>query len=115
MSLDITLIREINVGDFNITHNLVQMAMNVPIKHSSFTNLYELLWCWEKHGINVDNLLELLPQAISYMVLNRARLEELNPENWWWSYEWLLQVCSELLSTCQELEDREEIKIHISK
>lgn len=113
MSLDIYLVREVEIKDFNITHNLTEMARNIPINHDIFSDLYLLLWNWDEYWISVDNIIELLPQAITYMVLNKEALTQFNPDNWWWSYDSLLKFCSELLSTCQELEDKHEVKIRV--
>jgi len=93
------------IGDFNITHNLTDMADEVKINvkdifnlsDDCFMTLYQVLWRGDENGF--DTLVrtgKFLEKAIPYMKKNKEKLEKYNPKNWWWSYDWLLQKCNEI-------------------
>lgn len=125
MSLDLFAVRETQLENFNITHNLTEMARKIPLKTKDWfefskidkngnkvvlNNLYKLLWRWNEYwATSVETFKMFLPQAIQYMALNRKELEKFNSENWWGTYESLLKFCSKILDFCENVEDPEEI------
>jgi len=97
MSLDVSLyaIRETNVFDANITHNLGRMAEEAGI--------YQAVWRPEEIGIiRAEQLIKPLRAGIELMKADPDRFTAFNPANGWGTYDnfvpWLeryLQACIE--------------------
>lgn len=95
MSLDIYLseVKEVDVFDANITHNLGRMAEEAGI--------YRLLWWAEEDGIKqAGQLIEPLAKAIADMKADRPRFEALNSPNGWGKYEHFLPWLERLHEAC---------------
>lgn len=88
----------------NITHNLNQMAMHVPIMFKGRpTTLYYI--CWRPEEINASTTDEILPaliDGICYMVHHRFKLMEFNPENGWGTYEGLMKFLLNYKQACED-------------
>lgn len=90
----------------NITHNMTDMAKNVPVSYHAFgekysNSLYQMVWRPEEVGDELgtycvtDIIADALEAGIAYMVGNREELLQYNPENNWgdyWSFlKWLIE------------------------
>jgi hypothetical protein len=104
MSLDISIYREMH--HLNITHNLVEMAKDVPVCILNDLTLYDILWRADEHDINcTEYLIEYLEEARDYMIVNREDLVKYNPENGWGSYENLLETVDKYYRICKDNPD----------
>ena len=102
MSLDINLIavREVSVFDYNITHNLTEMA-----KHA---DLY--LPCWHPLDLNIETAGELIPYLESGLMKLKSApdfFKTFNPENNWGNYDCLVDFVEKYLIACKENPDAE--------
>jgi len=100
MSLDVTLmaVREIEVFDANITHNLCAMADEAGI--------YQHLWQPEKLGITkAGELIEPLTKGLELMKSDPPRFEAHNSENGWGLYEHFVPWIEKYLEACIENPD----------
>ena len=88
-----------NYWHANITHNMGEMAREVPVAGTELT-LYDLLWHPEEHGFSsagdtgyrVGVLMGFL-----YLRNHRDELIRFNPENGWGNYELLLSFTLDFL------------------
>ena len=102
MGLDVTLtvVRPTTVYDANITHNLVEMAVEAGI--------YEACWRPEEIGITkAFQLIEPLRNGIAQMKADPARFEKLNSHNGWGLYENFLPWLEDYLAACEANPDAE--------
>lgn len=91
------------VFDWNITHNLGEMADQVKIDDHT---LYQYLWRPEEIGVfQAKQLIEPLSRAWVSMLSDREKLEEFNPENGWGDYEGLVNFVEEYLKAAVEYPD----------
>lgn len=84
----------------NITHNLGEMASNIPVGDST---LY--MACWRPEEIGIKTAGELLPliiEGLHYMIDHRKELEKYNSPNGWGTYNGFMKF---LLNYKQALED----------
>lgn len=95
----------------NITHNLGEMASQVPLGDIS---LYDV--CWRPEEVfnepTTNDLVPLLTAGITYMLANRKQLSQYNPKNGWGSYDALMKF---LLNYKQACEDYPDCKIEVSR
>ena len=103
------------VFDYNITHNLTEMA--------NACGLYEALWRphrlkkgynipkddhnaeWEFEEENPSQAFEIIPmleKGIKKMKSNPEYFKKFNPENGWGTYEGLLSFAEKYLEACKE-------------
>lgn len=107
MSLDVYLreMREVNVYDANITHNLNAMATEAGI--------YKHLWRPEELGITrASELIEPLTKGLALLESDPERFRAFNPPNKWGSYEGLVMFVRNYLSACVENPDA---KVEVSR
>jgi hypothetical protein len=100
MSLNLYLyeIKEINVFDSNITHNLIKMAREAGI--------YKVLWYPEEIGIDkASDMIPYLEKGVETLKSDPERFKEFNPENGWGKYEGLLCFAVNTLVACKEYPD----------
>jgi hypothetical protein len=100
MSLSLYLyeIKEVDVFDNNITHNLGKMAKEAGI--------YEVLWRPEEIGIDkASDMIPFLEKGVETLKSDPERFKEFNPENGWGSYEGLLAFAVDTLAACKEHPD----------
>jgi hypothetical protein len=100
MSLDVTLtaVRPTIVWEGNITHNLVDMAMQAGV--------YTPMWHPEKLKIHTaSELIPYLEVNLPLIIKNHKSLKKWNPPNGWGSYENLLKFTSEYLDNCKKYPD----------
>lgn len=102
MSLDIslTVTKPTEVFEWNITHNLAEMAQEAGI--------YEVLWRPEEAGINYAGQLILpLTKGLEVLKNHPEDLRKFAPENGWGTYEGLLEFVEKYLEACIENPDAE--------
>lgn len=88
---------ELHVG--NITHNLNQMAMHVPV--SDTLTLYNVLWRPDESDLKTtDDILEYVTIGVKYLIDHKEELLQYNPDNGWGSYEGLLDFTKRVGSAC---------------
>ena len=110
MSLDVSLIKKRTVFDYNITHNLNKMAMEVKIGEYS---LYEYLWRPEEIDIfNSNDLIKPLKIGLKELKDNPDKYKQFNPDNGWGEYSKLVEFVKKYLDACEWNEDCE---INISR
>ena len=100
MSLDVTLkaIREIEVYEANITHNLGAMAKEAGI--------YDHLWHPNEIGITEAwQLIEPLSEGLDLMQRDPKRFEAFNAKNGWGSYKHFVPWIKKYLDACRENPD----------
>ena len=86
------------VFDWNITHNLTQMA--------DAAGLYACCWRPEENGITkAQQMIEPLRAGIKSLVATPERFRAMNPANGWGSYEGLLKFARAYLEACEEYPD----------
>lgn len=86
------------VFDYNITHNLNNMA--------DAAGIYEHLWRPEE--INIEfarDLIEPLRQGLHRLKLNPEEYKKHNPENGWGDYEGLVSFVETYLDACYKYPD----------
>lgn len=99
----------------NITHNLGQMADNIPILYKDKkTTLYYVCWRPEEIGVEtVEDILPCLIQGLHYMIDHRKELEQYNSPNGWGTYNGFMKF---LLNYKQACEDNDkECKIYANR
>jgi hypothetical protein len=97
MSLDLYLIEErpTTVFEWNITHNLMDMAREAGV--------CDMLWSPKEAGIaTAEQLIYPLRDAIAAMKADPARFKAHNPENGWGTYDGFLKALGEILAACEE-------------
>jgi len=100
MSLDVTLFDEVpahfaDVFDFNITHNLCEMA--------DAAGIYKAMWRPEEIPVTTaGQLIPLLEAGIEKLMADPAKFEAMNPENGWGDYAGLLRVARRYLAACKD-------------
>jgi len=98
-------VREYEDEDFwhgNITHNMNEMASEVPIDGTELT-LYDLLWRPDEHGFATAGSLgyrEYVLKGYQYLRSHKEELPQLNPDNGWGNYD---QLCAFTLNFLQHL------------
>jgi len=100
MSLDVylTAVRETEVYEANITHNLNRMAAEAGI--------YDALWRPEEVGITAAaQLIEPLRAGLVLMKADPARFEKFNAENGWGTYRQFVPWIEKYLAACEENPD----------
>lgn len=83
----------------NITHNMGEMACEVPVEGTNLS-LYDLLWQPEDHGFNSAGspcYRELVLKGYLYLRAHRQELLPLNPDNGWGHYDLLLTFTEDFL------------------
>lgn len=82
------------VFDWNITHNLNQMAMKA--------GLYEALWRPDENKMKyAKDVIPALEDGLERLKNNREYFEQFNPENGWGSYDGLLKCVEEYLKAAR--------------
>jgi hypothetical protein len=98
LSLYLSEIKEVDVFERNITHNLGKMAREAGI--------YEVLWRPEEIGIDkASDMIPFLEKGVEALKSDPERFKELNPENGWGRYEGLLGFARDTLAACKEYPD----------
>ena len=108
MSLDIDLMvtKPVSVWEYNITHNVNKMAMQVQL--GGGLTLYEVLWRPDEHGMKfARDISDHLIQGFEVLRKDPEHYKQWNPENGWGSYEGLLQFVSEYRNACLDNPDAE--------
>lgn len=107
MSLWVSLsaVTETEVFDYNITHNLCEMADEAGI--------YKHLWRPEEIGITkAEELIEPLKKGLELLKSDPERFKKLNPDNGWGDYDGLVRFVEQYLKHCISWPDA---VIHTSK
>lgn len=108
MSLDFGLVCKCcghTVYEGNITHNLVQMAIEVGI--------YEALWRPEElKAKKAKDIISLLSEGLKKLKENPKKFEKYNPINGWGSYDVLIIFVEGAYNACEEYP---ECKIEVSR
>jgi len=100
MSLDVSLsaMRETQVFDANITHNLGEMA--------SHAGIYTALWRPEEIGITTaKELAPILEKGLIDLKADPERFKKFNPANGWGDYDGLVRFVEKYLAACKENHD----------
>jgi hypothetical protein len=98
LNLYFSEIKEVDVFDRHITHNLGKMAKEAGI--------YEVLWRPEEIGIDkASDMIPFLEKGLETLKSDPERFKEFNPENGWGSYEGLLVFAVDTLAACKEHPD----------
>lgn len=95
MSLDVSLsaVRETRVFEYNITHNLGEMA--------DAAGIYKHLWRPDELGITVaQQLIEPLTEGLFRLRSDPVKYKSFNPENGWGNYDDLVAFVTEYLQAC---------------
>jgi len=116
MSLDISITQ--TVKQFNITHNLTEMASKIPVTDDlpcEELNLYKILWHPDELDIfYLSNIKDYLYYAKTYMENHKDNLQKYNPDNGWGHYDNLYKVVEEL-HAISVLELSEDYRIEVSR
>lgn len=102
MSLDVTLTvtKPTEVFEWNITHNLGQMAREAGI--------YNALWRPEEINVTTaEQLVPLLTAGLETLLGNPDHFRKFNPENGWGTYEGLVEFVVRYLDACSKNPDAE--------
>ena len=100
MSLDFYLEYKIdgnNIEVFwkNITHNLNKMA--------SEAGIYEILWRPDENGfIYAKDIINILDEAYSELVLNKKHYKKFDAENGWGTYDGFKEFVRCVLEACNQ-------------
>jgi hypothetical protein len=105
--VDIPEVAETNeVFNYNITHNLGEMAGKVIVKSGPdvFTiTLYEVLWRPEEIGATLaEHLIEPLEIGLGLLEADPDYYKQFNPSNGWGNYEGLVRFVTRYLVACRE-------------
>lgn len=86
------------VFDYNITHNLADMAREAGI--------YYYLWRPDEIGVTqAKQLIEPLTAGLARLEANPDRYKQFNPENGWGTYEGLVEFVRSYLTACMDYPD----------
>ena len=110
MSLDLYFhaTRKVEVGQFNYTHNLGQMASQVQWGPEKTDTLYMLLWRPEELQITqAGGMIIALEESIRILESDPVFYKTFNPPNKWGDYDTFLGFCKEVLKCCKENPDAE--------
>lgn len=110
MSLDLYFraTRKVEVGSFNYTHNLGEMASKVSFGGGPTDTLYFLLWRPEERGIKqAGEMIVPLELSIGILEGDPKYFKTFNPSNGWGDYDTFLNFCKEVLQCCKENPDAE--------
>ena len=102
MSLDVTLtaVRRTSVFEYNITHNLNEMADKAGI--------YEVLWRPDEiDTIYANQIINKLEVGLILLKEKPEYFKQFNPENGWEDYEGLIKFVEEYLEACKRNPDAE--------
>lgn len=105
MSLDVDLMvtKPSSVWNYNITHNLGEMARAVvvdPDLEEQLT-LYHVLWRPEEYDLHLAHeISDYLNVGYQMLVADPIRYKAMNPENGWGSYEGLCRFVYEYRNAC---------------
>jgi hypothetical protein len=108
MSLDIDLMvtQPCSVWEYNITHNLNTMAMNVQLTPE--LTLYDVLWRPDEHGLKfAREIADLLDQGWNELLARPEHYKQFNPSNGWGSYEGLERFVYNYRNACWDHPDAE--------
>ncbi|MHA1941932.1 MAG: hypothetical protein ACW97P_09415 [Candidatus Hodarchaeales archaeon] len=100
MSLDVNLLalRETSVFDYNITHNLGEMADEA--------GLYKVLWRPEElHITTAGQAISLLRDGLDLLLEEPEHFKQFNPANGWGDYEGLVKFVTLYLKACKDNPD----------
>jgi hypothetical protein len=102
MSLNVYLnaVRPICVFNYNITHNLYQMAKEAGISEH----------LWDPNGIGIktaEQLIEPIANGLALLESDPQRFKKFNSENGWGTYEGLVKMLRLYLEACKENPDAE--------
>lgn len=100
MSLDVSLtaLRQTEVFDANITHNLGPMAEAAGIYHH--------LWRPEEIGVHkAEQLIEPLARGLAFLKADPAKFQALNAPNGWGEYEHFVPFVEGYLQACRDNPD----------
>ncbi len=90
--------QRVNVGEFNITHNLGKMATEAGI--------YQLLWHGDEDGIKTAG--QMIPQlqaGLAMLKSNPNHFKKFNSSNGWGVYENFVGFVEDILQGCIENPD----------
>ena len=107
MSLDVYLteVRETEIYESNITHNLGLMAKKAGI--------YKYLWRPEEIGIfKASQLIEPLSAGLDLLLSDPDRFKKYDPSNGWGDYDGLVDFVRNYLAACEENQDA---KVNVSR
>lgn len=102
MSLDVwlTATRPTTVFDYNITHNLTQMADHAGI--------YRHLWRPDELGIaHAEQLIAPLTDGLALLESDPEHFRQFNPPNGWGNYDGLVRFVRAYLDACKQNPDAE--------
>ena len=97
MGLDVYLkeVKPCKIWAIGITHNLNTMA--------EAAGLYECMWRPEEMDITLaSQMIHPLRCGIAVLKHDKEKLEKMNPENGYGSYDSLLRVAEKYLAACEE-------------
>jgi len=100
MSLDFSIyaVRETEVFETNITHNLSRMAYEAGI--------YKQLWRPDGLGVKTaGELIEPLTAGLEKLKADPARFEKFNASNGWGLYEHFVPFVEGVIAACKEFPD----------
>lgn len=84
--------------EYNITHNLVNMADKC--------GLYKVIWRPEEENIQeAQHMIPFLKEGIDKLMSEPEYYRGFNPKNGWGSYEGFLKFCQEYLDACKQFPD----------
>ena len=88
----------------NITHNLGQMASNIPVNfNGNQTTLYYACWRPDEIGVKTaGELLPLLVQGLHYMIDHRSKLMQYESPNGWGTYNGFMKFLLNYKQACED-------------
>lgn len=103
MSLDLTL--SVDVHNMNITHNLGDMASQVPVGllesydgDVKNLTLYDVMWIPEEQDLYyADDIILYVTVGLKELLDNPDKYKKFNPSSGWGDYNGLVEATTELL------------------
>jgi hypothetical protein len=93
--ISVTVEQPVEVFSANITHNLMNMAMEA--------GCYRAIWRPEELGITTcAEALPYLREGLKNLISDPRRYKRLNPTNGWGSYESLIDAIGNYIAICEK-------------
>jgi hypothetical protein len=108
MSLDIDLMvtKPTSVWDWNITHNLGEMAAEVIVDEEKSLTLYDILWRPDENGLVLaKEISDYLDLGWNILLSDPEKYKTYNPENGWGSYDGLCNFVYNYRNACWDHPD----------
>ncbi len=83
-----------------ITHNLAPIIYDA-IEWIGRKDDIESFWAW-LNGRQCCDAFVTLQDMLEYIIKNKKKYLKMQPENWYWTYEWLVDCLQQLCKACKD-------------